>query len=54
MMSKKDFSEINSLLETEILLSKKVLEYKNQDNKSRIKLLKKTESIDEKIRVFTE
>ena len=54
MMSKKDFSEINSLLETEILLSKKVLEYKNQDNKSRIKILKKTESIDEKIRVFTE
>lgn len=53
-MSKKDLSEINSLLETEILLSQKVLEYKDQDNKSRIKLLKKAESVNEKIRIFTE
>lgn len=54
IQSKRDFSEINNLLETGILLSQKVQGCQNQDNKSRIKLLKKAQSLDEKIRIFTE
>jgi hypothetical protein len=54
IQSKRNLLEINNLLETGILLSQKVQNYQNQENKSRIKLLKKAQSLDEKVRIFTE